>query len=150
VEPTNVNGDQVIGAAAIADLVGDMVADALIVRTLPNDDSKLSRQYDESNVPPYFSTDAMQFIAAPFKHLLVDLPSIDRLYDEGRLENHRIFWKVKPAAFEVDGNTRVSSTITELIYVPDTVPDGQYMLNLQIAPFESDAAPSRPVLVEKL
>jgi len=37
--------------------------------------------------------------------------------------------------------------MTELINVPDDVPDGRYLLNLQIAPFEADAAPSRPVLL---
>ncbi len=39
-----------------------------------------------------------------------------------------------------------SSTITELIYVPDHVPDGEYLLNLQIAPFNADASPSRPII----
>ena len=36
--------------------------------------------------------------------------------------------------------------MTELIYVPEEIPDGRYLLNLQIADFTSDAAPSRPVL----
>jgi kynurenine formamidase len=120
---------------------------ALIVRTLPNDDSKLTRVYDEQNVPPYFTADAMEFIVAcGFKHLLVDLPSIDRLFDEGKLVNHRIFWNVEQGRFETNAATRINSTITELIYVPNEVEDGEYLLNLQIAPFESDAAPSRPVI----
>ncbi len=119
---------------------------ALIVRTLPNDDSKLSREYGDV-VPPYFSTDAMQYIVeCGFKHLLVDLPSIDRLFDDGKLSNHRIFWNVKQGSFETNENTRINSTITELIYVPNEVADGEYLLNLQIAPFESDCAPSRPIL----
>jgi hypothetical protein len=33
-----------------------------------------------------------------------------------------------------------------LIYVPNEVPDGTYILNLQIAPFENDASPSKPIL----
>jgi hypothetical protein len=33
-----------------------------------------------------------------------------------------------------------------MIYVPDEISDGEYLLNLQIAPFVSDASPSRPVL----
>ena len=81
-----------------------------------------------------------------FRHLLVDLPSIDRLFDEGKLLNHRMFWKVNPGAFETNAETRTNSTVTELVYVPNEVPDGEYLLNLQIAPFASDAAPSRPVL----
>ena len=120
---------------------------ALIVRTLPNDDRKLSQTYDADYIPPYFTTDAMKFVVdSGFKHLLVDLPSIDRLFDDGKLINHRIFWNVEAGSFDVNGGTRTNSTITELIYVPNEVPDGEYLLNLQIAPFVSDAAPSRPIL----
>jgi arylformamidase len=32
------------------------------------------------------------------------------------------------------------------VYVPSGSPDGLYALNLQIAPFDLDASPSRPVL----
>jgi hypothetical protein len=153
VHPTAVGDDLVIGDGALnnAGVRVNASADALIVRTLPNDDGKLSRVYDDNNVPPYFTTDAMDFIVAGgFKHLLVDLPSIDRLYDEGKLINHRIFWNVEPGSFETSAATRVNSTITELIYVPDAVKDGEYLLNLQIAPFESDASPSRPVLFNRV
>lgn len=120
---------------------------ALIIRTLPNDADKLVRSYDVEKQPPYFTQEAMQYIVGyGFKHLLVDMPSIDRLYDEGRLANHRTFWNVAPGSFETNTNTRNDSTITELIYVPNDVEDGEYLVNLQIAPFESDASPSRPVL----
>ena len=119
---------------------------ALIIRTLPNDESKLTRQY-LNNIPPFFSKEAMEYIVEfGFKHLLVDLPSIDRLFDEGKLANHRIFWNVEPDSFETNGNTRINSTITELIYVPNEVEDGEYLLNLQIAPFATDASPGRPIL----
>jgi kynurenine formamidase len=119
---------------------------ALIIRTLPNDDRKLKRLYVDT-IPPYFTSEAMQFIAeARFAHLLVDMPSIDRLYDEGRLSNPRIFWNIEQGRFETNFNTRLKSTITEMIYVPYAVEDGQYLLNLQIAPFASDASPSRPLL----
>ena len=40
----------------------------------------------------------------------------------------------------------VSKTITEMVFIPDEVEDGDYLLNLQIAPFFADAAPSRPIL----
>lgn len=119
---------------------------ALIVRTLPNDDSKRTREYG-AYVPPYFTSDAMKFIVSlDFKHLLVDMPSIDRIYDDGKLANHRIFWNIEPGGREINPATRVHSTITEMIYVPNEVEDGEYLLNLQIAPFASDASPSRPVL----
>jgi len=119
---------------------------ALVVRTLPNEESKLTRQYGDE-IPPYFTPEAMEYIVeCGFKHLLVDLPSIDRLFDEGKVANHHIFWNVEQGSFEVNAGTRRNSTITELIYVPDVVEDGEYLLNLQIAPFESDASPSRPLL----
>jgi len=122
----------------------------LIIRTLPNDDSKLSRQYLEQ-IPPYLTADAMEYIVEfGINHLLVDLPSIDRIYDEGKLANHRIFWSVWPGSFEISEFTKVNSTITELIYVPNEVEDGEYLLNLQIAPFASDASPSRPVIFRSL
>ncbi len=154
VEPTQ-NGDLLIDRGAIAKPVNaltyvratDTSPSAMIVRTLPNDDSKLTRQYGENNIPPYFTSEAVQFIVeCGFKHLLVDMPSIDRLFDEGKLSNHRIFWNFEPGSFEVNPQARVNSTITELIYVPNEIADGEYQLNLQIAPFETDASPSRPVL----
>ena len=119
---------------------------ALIIRTLPNDDRKRKRRY-LNPVPAYFTTEAMEFIVeGGYAHLLVDLPSIDRLFDDGNLSNHRIFWNVEPKSFEATAATRLASTITELIYVPNDIEDGIYVLNLQIAPFATDASPSRPLL----
>ena len=151
-------GDLIITKAALAEAisksggqfpapaVGDS-ASALIVRTLPNDRFKLTLRYDGDNIPPYFSSEAVEFITSlGVKHLLVDLPSIDRLFDDGRLSNHRIFWNVRQGEFAIHDLTRVTATITELIYVPNEVQDGEYLLNLQIAPFVSDASPSRPLL----
>lgn len=123
---------------------------SLIVRTLPNSEEKMSRRYDGDHIPPYFSADAVRYIVeCGFVHLLVDLPSIDRLFDEGKLENHRIFWNIEPGSRVVNAGTRVNSTVTELIYVPNEIEDGEYLLNLQIAPFESDASPSRPILIRQ-
>lgn len=121
---------------------------ALIIRTLPNDESKLARTYNEE-IPPFFSTDAMRFIVeSGVKHLLVDLPSIDRIFDEGKLSNHRIFWNMEQGKFELNSESLINNTITELIYVPDVISDGSYLLNLQIPAFLSDAAPSSPVLFQ--
>ena len=121
---------------------------ALVIRTLPNTDVKRTAEYGADSIPPYFTADAMRLIVEHgFKHLLVDLPSIDRIFDEGKLINHRIFWNVEEGRFETNPETRLNSTITELIYVPNEIPNGEYMLNLQIAPFDSDCAPSRPLLL---
>lgn len=149
VEPVGHGDDVVIDRAGL--LAGTRSVGpgmALIVRTLPNADSKLTAEYGETNIPPYFTPDAMEYIVGcGIKHLLVDTPSIDRLFDEGRLVNHRIFWNIAPGSRKVNDSTRFNSTITEMIYVPNEVEDGEYLLNLQIAPFESDCAPSRPVLL---
>ncbi len=141
--------DSLISRALLEDAIGpnDAGDQALIVRTLPNDESKLTRLYDESYLPPFFTTEAMRLIVEyGYRHLLVDVPSIDRIFDEGRLSNHRIFWNVDDGSVEVKTETRMNNTVTELIYVPESVADGSYVLNLQIAPFASDAAPSRPVI----
>lgn len=95
----------------------------------------------------FFSNEAIEYIVEMgFRHLLVDLPSIERMFDDGKLSNHRIFWKIEQGSFELKENSRVHSTITEMIYVPNEVEDGEYILNLQIASFASDAAPSRPII----
>ena len=80
-----------------------------------------------------------KLVESGVKHLLVDLPSVDREVDGGRLEAHHAFWTVPD-------NPRHGCTITELIHVPDSAPDGLYLLNLQVAPMDNDAAISRPVL----
>jgi len=152
VTPETVNGDVVITRSALGSITipptyAGGSDKALIVRTLPNDDTKLTREYGQQAVPPYFSLDAIEYmIEIGVKHLLVDVPSIDRIFDDGKLLNHRLFWNVEPAGLEVTGKTRRNNTITEMICVPNEVEDGEYLLNLQIAPFASDCAPSRPIL----
>lgn len=117
---------------------------ALIIRTLPNDSSKKTRRYITA---PYFSNDALsEIVRRPVQHLLVDLPSIDRMSDEGKLSNHRIFWNIADQSHDLCSNQPSAKTITELIFVPDEVDDGYYLLNLQIPPFMTDAAPSRPLI----
>jgi len=116
---------------------------ALVIRTLPNDASKQSRDY--MNAPcPFLSNEAMALISSKeIEHLLVDFPSVDRLMDDGKLSNHRIYWGYdgKKADFP-------QKTITEMVYVPDEVKDGKYLLEIQLAAFMSDASPSRPRLFE--
>ncbi len=54
------------------------VVTAAVVRTLPNDDSKRTREYS-GTLPPYLTLDAAQWLAsAGVQHLVVDLPSVDR------------------------------------------------------------------------
>lgn len=148
--PPPQRGDRLITAEALERGVGQHSlagCTALIVRTLPNDRSKLSRDYGAGPTPPYFSAAAIQWIVDQgIRHLVVDLPSIDRDNDAGRLTAHRIFWGLPPDSTTAAAATRGRSTITELAYMDDAVRDGLYLLNLQVAPFATDAAPSRPVI----
>ena len=131
----------------------ESIPQAVIIRTLPNDGNKATRQYSGTN-PPYLLEDAVLFLVEKgVAHLLVDLPSVDREKDGGRLLAHRAFWGVKNQQATNEGGKfkggtapRKAATITELVYVPDTIQDGNYFLNLQVAAFENDASPSRPVL----
>ncbi len=114
-------------------------AKALIIRTAPNDKDKLHRQWSGTN-PTYLHQEAAHYIVdSGYDHLLIDLPSVDREEDGGELLAHHAFWTYPE-------QPRMQATITEMIYVPDTVADGLYLLNIQIASFESDASPSKPVL----
>jgi arylformamidase len=134
-------GDRVIYRSALeAFFDNTRPTRALIIRTMPNDDLKLHTNYSGAN-PPYLHHEAMHWLVEKgIEHLLVDLPSVDRESDEGQLLAHKAFWRYP------GNNVRTHCTITELIYVPDHVRDGFYLLNLQTAPFDLDASPSRPVL----
>ena len=121
---------------------------ALVVRTLPNDPNKITRKWEDATTP-YFGPDAMAAIRAHgVQHLLVDLPSLDPLIDGGHLTAHRIFWDVPPGSKELPDARACQRTVTEMIFVPDRVPDGRYALMVQVPPLVSDAAPSRPILFD--
>lgn len=139
VAPERFNGDYVISEKQIKFALGNKKRDALILRTIPNTQEKLSYQYSNTNWP-YLEEDAVKYIVSKgIKHLLIDLPSIDKEKDDGELLGHNAFWNTK-------GKLRLDATITELIYVANSIKDGAYFLNLQIAPFENDATPSKPIL----
>jgi kynurenine formamidase len=145
VRPEIQGNDLVITRKQVSDAIGPEMPEAIVIRTLPNDAEKLSRKYSNTN-PPYLAEDAAQLIRERgIKHLLIDLPSVDKEHDEGKLLAHKAFWNVTDVA-NLNSDARHDATITELIFVPDNVPDGNYLLNLQIASFENDASPSKPIL----
>ena len=115
----------------------------LIIRTLPNLKTKKNRDYMK-DAPSFLSIEAMEYLVSlGIQHLLVDIPSVDRLFDNGHLSSHNIFWETKDKKFNPETKNK---TITEMIFVPDFVEDGTYLLNIQIPAFISDAAPSRPII----
>lgn len=143
VVPEKVGDDAVIPAIEIKKLIDGEQPEALIIRTLPNTNEKQSKKYSHANWP-YLHEDAATYIRElGVKHLLIDLPSVDKEKDEGKLVSHKAFWNFSEAP-------RMDATITEMIFVKNEIEDGDYLLNLQIASFVNDASPSKPVLYKFL
>lgn len=143
VAPVQKDTDLVITLQQIKEKVSIPVSEAVIIRTMPNENEKLVRQYSNTN-PPYLEAIAASFLADNnVKHLLIDLPSIDKEKDDGVLAAHHTFWQYPQS-------TRKEATITELIFVDNTIEDGFYFLNLQVTSLVNDASPSKPVLYKPL
>ena len=82
---------------------------------------------------PFLTNDAIYYInQLGVKHLLVDLPSIDKADDGGVLGNHMLFFSR-------------GDTISEMLYIPDNILDGFGFLQIQIPNWSLDSAPSRPI-----
>ena len=134
------NGDFVITQKQLVHALKDIEnTEAIVIRTLSNGLNKLRMQYRNTN-PPYILKEAIDYLnELGVEHLLIDLPSVDKEVDGGKLEAHHAFWK-----YPTDVQTHKS--ITEMIYVSNEIIDGTYLLNIQIASFENDASPSKPIL----
>lgn len=138
IEPTQQDGDLIITRAQIEQVI-EPQTESIIIRTLPNGKDKKNKAYSNTN-PPYLEKEAADLLRElDIKHLLIDLPSVDKEQDGGALAAHHAFWNYP-------NNTRMDCSITELIYVPSSITDGHYLLNLSFAPFHNDASPSRPTL----
>jgi len=122
----------------------DFKPEALIIRSLPNDyNVKAQAQYSYTN-PTYLEPACGDWLARRnVKHLIVDLPSVDREVDAGALSVHRGFWQT-----ETD-SPRLDATISEMAFVPQNAPDGKYFLQLSWPNWSTDAAPSS-ILVYKV
>lgn len=132
-------------AAWPAPIAERLVARAAVIRTLPNEPDKFIGA--PAAMPPYLSAGAAsELVARSIAHLVLDVPSADRLEDGGRLTAHRIFFGLPAQARELALAQRADCTITELAYVEDGLPDGWYLLSLQAPCIDGDAVASRPVL----
>ncbi|MEC4112576.1 cyclase family protein [Myroides pelagicus] len=139
------DGDRIITRKQLEALWVDYGQNAIVIRTLPNTIDKKSRKYSHTN-PPYLVSEAAVFLREKgIEHLLIDLPSVDKEKDDGRLLAHKAFWNVKDVN-DLNEDARLNATITEMIYVADEVVDGLYILNLQITALVNDASPSKPIL----
>ncbi len=131
--------DSVITLEQLRNAVNERPPEALVLRTLPHAEDLASRQWTGSN-PAYLQSTACAWLRSiGVKHLLLDLPSVDREEDGGVLAAHHAFWD-HPNTLDQE------RTITEMLRVPREVRDGEYLLELQLANFLNDASPSRPVL----
>jgi len=148
-EPAPQAGDKLITRRSIQRTWPDTLPfqpRAMIIRTLPNEAAKRLRDYTDST-PPYLSREAAEFLVARgIEHLVVDLPSIDRAHDEGRLTTHRVFFGLPRGSQSLQGAARPGSTVTELAFIPDEIADGPYLLQIQVPAIGGDAVPSRPLL----
>ena len=92
VAPEKFGEDYIISAKQLQFVLGNKKRDAIVVRTIPNTKDKKTRQYSHTNWT-YFQEDAIKLLVRKgVKHLLVDLPSVDREEDGGLLEAHHEFW----------------------------------------------------------
>ena len=145
ITPEKIEGDGVITEQQLQLALQGCQPEAVIIRTMPNLFGKRSFKYSNTN-PSYLSKSAANFLKnIGVKHLLIDLPSVDKEHDDGKLLAHKAFWNVTDTK-KLNSDARMDCTITEFIFVPDYIADGIYLLNLQMASFENDASPSKPIL----
>lgn len=140
--------DRAITAAQLRNALsrcGDEKLQALVLRTLPNSEAKTTQAWQ---LAPFFTIEAMNYLVQrKVQHLLVDFPSADRIDDGGHLSAHHHYWNVAEGGHDASTDSRSDATISELIFVPNSLADGLYLLNLQVPSLLLDAVPSRPVLI---
>lgn len=142
--------DLLITRSALESLLAnysDIQLQCLVVRTLPNENNKCCQVYSQSNQPPFFSREAVNYLnTRGVEHLVLDIPSLDRLHDDGLLTCHHLFWQVEEGSHQANGKSLVNKTITEMAYINNQLSDGFYFINIKVPLFITDAAPSNPVL----
>jgi arylformamidase len=138
--PTPQPEDQLITCAAL--LAGWHEWDEFRPRAL------LLRTNADINIdnPPFLTRQlAQELVARGVEHLVVDLPSVDRAADEGKLTTHRIFFGLPVSSVRARDALRPLSTITELALFPTSLRDGPCAVQLQVPAINGDAVPSRPL-----
>lgn len=144
IKPKEMNADKIITLEQLQNLSIDTNAKAIIIRTLPNKIEDKKRDWSGTN-PPYIHYKAMEYLVEKgIEHFLIDLPSVDREEDEGKLLAHKAFWNYPSKAI------RKNCTITEMVFVPNEINDGLYFINIQTIPVAMDASPSSVFVYEVL
>lgn len=137
-------GDSVITLNQIKNVKLTKGIRAIIIRTLPNDTTKKTRNWSGTN-PAYIHHEAMaHLVKNGIDHFLIDTPSVDREEDDGKLLAHKTFWNYP------SDEIRKDCTITEMVFVDNAIEDGNYLMNIQIAPLLMDASPSNIILYREI
>lgn len=145
ITPKKIGEDLVIDKELVEFALQSKTPEALIIRTLPNSENKKHQNYSHTN-PAYLTEDTALYIKEKnIQHLLIDLPSVDKEKDDGLLLAHKAFWNVKNTQ-QLNADARMHCSITEMIFVPNQITDGEYLLQLQITSLVNDASPSKPIL----
>ena len=98
--------------------------------------------------PPFLSRQlARELVERGIEHLVVELPSIDRGHDQGRLCAHRVFFGLPPGSTRLAEARRPQCTVTEFAAIPPSLPDGPCALQLALPRIAGDAVPSQPLHV---
>ena len=120
------------------------VGSSEVVRTTSEDPH---RAYRGPAPAPFLTREAAAWLVARgIDTLVLDLPSADRADDGGRPTAHRVFFGLPPGSRRAADSARPRACITELAWIAAAIPDGLYLLDLQLPAFVTDAAPSRPLL----
>ena len=108
-----------------------IVPEAIVIRTLPNPQDKKSRSWSEQGSFPFLTIEAAELLVElGVHHLIVDVPSVDRSDDDGKLAVHKKF-------FAGSGQT-----VSEMAFISDKIEDGVYALRYGVISMENDASPS--------
>jgi hypothetical protein len=110
----------------------------------------------ETAVPPYLTRECTQWLVdRGIEHLIVELPSIDRLRDAGRLTAHRIFFGLPayaataPAPRHSDAR-RPQATVTELAQIPRELTTRSGFVQWLAPAMLGDAVPTQPLWYDLL
>jgi len=135
------NNDLIITKTMLKDKLKLIKKDikAVIIRTFPNLRSEvITKDYNKEH-NAFFSNEAIDYMKSlEINHLVVDLPSIDKFDDGGKLGNHQIFWNLN--------GLPNNNTITELAFIKNEIKDDLYLLSINILNLNLDASPCRPII----
>lgn len=135
IQPKLIGEDKFIDEEVLSHLTNTEQATALVVRTLPNQNFKKHFKYAGTN-PPFFTVNGIRKIKdLGFKHILTDLPSIDKEQDEGLLAAHKQWFLTNHAP-------DIERTITEFVFADNSIADGLFGVAIRVPKIETDAVPS--------